>query len=76
VAVWGQGQTAPPTVSVSEIFRQSRTTSKVAGAHGDHLRKIPYTQKCMQVNRRNVIPVFRVTIIRLFLYTNLKHFLK
>jgi hypothetical protein len=31
------------------------------GAHADHLRKIPHTQKCMQVNRRNIIIIFGMT---------------
>jgi hypothetical protein len=29
------------------------------------------TQKCMQVNRKNMIPVVKVTINTFFLYTNL-----
>jgi hypothetical protein len=29
---------------------------------GDHLRKIRHTQKYMQVNRRNIIPVVKDTI--------------
>jgi hypothetical protein len=48
-------------------FRQSRTASKAVGAQSDH-RKIPHAQKCMQVNRRNIIPMAKVTIT-VFFYT-------
>jgi hypothetical protein len=43
-------------------FRQSRTASRAVGAHADQLRKIPHTQKCTQVNKRNLIPVVKITI--------------
>jgi hypothetical protein len=38
--------------------------SQAVGAHADHqpiFRKIPHTHKCMQVNRRTIIPVVKVT---------------
>jgi hypothetical protein len=40
----------------------------------DHF--IPNTQKCMQVNRRNIIPVVNVAMTTLIPNTNLKHLLK
>jgi hypothetical protein len=54
-------------------FRQSRTTSQAVGAQADDLRKIPYTQKSMQVKRKNIIPAVKVTK-NTFLDTNLKLF--
>jgi hypothetical protein len=49
---------------------QSRTTSQAVGAHADHLRKIPHTQKYIQMNRIIFIAMVKVTITT-FLYTNL-----
>jgi hypothetical protein len=57
-------------------FRQSRTTSQAVGAHTDHIFKIPYTKKCMQVNGRNIIHVVKVAITTFFLDINLKYFIK
>jgi hypothetical protein len=51
-------------------------------AIADHLigdrstRKIHHTQKSVQVNRRNIISVFKVIITSVFQYADLKHFLK
>jgi hypothetical protein len=39
---------------------------QAVGAHAAQIRKIPQTQKCMQVNRRNVIPAAEVTITTFF----------
>jgi hypothetical protein len=36
-------------------FGQSRTTSCA-----DHLHEVPHTQKCMQVNRRNIISLVKL----------------
>jgi hypothetical protein len=49
---------------------------QVVGTDADCLLKITHTQKCMQVNRRNVIPKVKVTITTSFLYTILMYFLK
>jgi hypothetical protein len=54
-----------PNYSIRQCFsnfQQSQTTSWTVSIHADHLRKIPHTQKCMQVNRRNIKPVVQVTI--------------
>jgi hypothetical protein len=48
--------------SVSQTFQQLRTTSQPVGAHAHHLRRIPHTQNSMQVNRRNITLVVKVTI--------------
>jgi hypothetical protein len=63
------------TVTVVFDVIMDIAVSWVVGARADHLRKIPYTQKCKQVNRRNIIPVAKVSIAMYFLYTKLKYFL-
>jgi cadmium resistance protein CadD (predicted permease) len=35
-------------------------------AIADHLRKIPHSQKCMEVYRKNIIPVVQITITAFF----------
>jgi hypothetical protein len=52
------------------------TTLWEVGVHADHLRVIPHTGKCMQMNRGNIIPVVKVTITTFFLHASLKQFLK
>jgi hypothetical protein len=39
--------------------------------HADHLRNIPHTHKCVQVNRSNIKSVVLVTIATFFLHTDL-----
>jgi hypothetical protein len=48
---------------VSQNFYNHGTFSQAVGAHAHHLRKIPHTQKCKKVNRRNITPVLKVTLI-------------
>jgi hypothetical protein len=45
------------------------------GAQGNHLHKISHTLKFVQVNKRNIMLVVKV-MTAVFLYTNLKYFIK
>jgi hypothetical protein len=56
--------------TVSQTLGKQQSASYAVRAHADH------TQKCMQVNRRNIIPVVKVTTTTFFLHINLEHFLK
>jgi hypothetical protein len=64
------------SISVSQTFDNRGPLNRAVGAHAGHLRKVPHSQKCKQVNRKDAMPFAKVTITTFFLYTNLKLFLK
>jgi hypothetical protein len=64
-----------PVKLFANLLVVTKTVFLKLSAVADHLPEIPDTQRCMQVSRRNIMPVVKVSITTFFLYTDLNYFL-